>query len=113
MQYIKYTYIHAHIEYAWQGLSKSQYLPCFMASMRPTACRDLERADFSTLGAVLQHYPRNYRQYHSVLSEGALVEVPARVLSIRVQPMRRGGWLKAELEVWQKQPPPEGSDPSR
>ena len=77
-------------------------------------CRDFEFADFPTLGQVLQHYPRDYRHYHSVLSEGALVEVPARVLSIWVQPMRmRGGWLKAEVEVWQEQPPPGGSSTYR
>ena len=96
-----------------RDFAKSQRLPCFMARMRPIACRDMEGADFPTLGAVLQHYPRDYRHYHGVLSEGELVQVPARVLSIWVQPMRRGAWLKAELEVWQKQAPPGESGTSR
>lgn len=102
-------------QHAWhsQRLCKEPALPCSVAGMHCTACRDLEKADFPTLGAVLQHYPRDYRHYHSVLSEGALVEVPARVLSIWVQPMMRGAWLKAELEVWQQQPLPEGSGTCR
>ena len=95
-----------------RGLVKSQQLPRSVARVHHDACRDLEKADFPTLGAVLQHYPRDYRHYQSVLSEGALVEVPARVLSIWVQPMMRGGWLKAELEVWQRQPAPGGSETS-
>ena len=98
-----------------RGVADSQGLPCFVAMMHSAVCcRDMAGADFPTLGAVLQHYPRDYRQYHSVLSEGALAAVPARVLSIWVQPMKKwGGWLKAELEVWQKQPPPGESDSCR